>query len=1071
MDKAAETALAAEVNMRLKKRMIILGVFVFFILANIAIFSLGQLPQINQAGSLYDFKRINKVNPMIEVDFQEEIELRNATLYGINDALMEKNQDLFQQFLSTGNIVFLLSIPALSIPVTTEVYSNSVSVTPQMPLFNGYFVLRLQVVDLIGNAATHYEYLYLNITETNIIIIEPRLGVSNMEVNNLTISTTRNGLPENTECKIGVDNPYYNFNSLALRPFETPAEMKPEHTAANVFSMFGLGTYGQFYILCKDQTLGRVNQKRFDIYIDTLPPSISAFTFVPPKIVEYPETGDQLQAVLSITAGEPVICRYSFGEDKNYTDMAPFDNFNLYNFEAYKLENGQAHALPSEQKATYRFYAQCEDRAGWRTEKRTADIEVDLSAGLGIGVVFPPRYTTNKSIELIATTNKRASCQISGGSISQQTSMLAMPDQKTHRYNLGQLKDGTYTNTIYCRSTAAGILQDQTYAYTFTIDNTKPTGLPDVNGSLITCYNDQFAFEPPLLLNAVDEESGISHFLLDIRKGTETLVNGTRIASPFPGIDEDSKGNSFALENNTAYSFSVRAVNNVGLEGSPRTFTVSYNPKNEICFEKNPPAVTISENKSRGLTVVTFECSDESGCDQNAFYYGAGNSVENCTADIKLPGPPFTADVRETSHICYFASDLVGNNATGTQLIEVEVSDYCSDAKKDGDETGIDCGGSCPPCDLNQSCTIDTDCNSNYCVDGICAKAACDDNILNGPLNNEESDIDCGGYCSDLGFKCDSDKMCFLDDDCKSSFCNPDEGVCAESTCSDGFKGPDETDVDCGGVCASEQLLLCDVGLGCESGDDCTTGNCIAGKCKEKIELVVKEEFPIGTVFIVIGLLMMVGGAGYLIYKRKILAVPAAKAGAATAMPRIEDIERERARRLAEERRRRALEEQKRRAIEERARKEGEARRRREGFESRRIEEREKIFGKFGEKRLVQKRRMTLEKEITEADREGWLSLGALKEKFMPAKQKKEELEKRALEAPAAPKPSTIFEQLGRIEEDKEGDIYRRLEEVGVRRGKEAFEEFQRLKPGKREDIYNELRKQIKPSKRKPNRK
>ena len=97
--------------------------------------------------------------------------------------------------------------------------------------------------------------------------------------------------------------------------------------------------------------------------------------------------------------------------------------------------------------------------------------------------------------------------------------------------------------------------------------------------------------------------------------------------------------------------------------------------------------------------------------------------------------------------------------------------------------------------------------------------------------------------------------------------------------------------------------------------------------------------------------------------------------------------------------------------------------------------------------------------------------MGDVKEKFMPAKQKKEELEKRALEAPAAPKPSTIFEQLGRIEEDKEGDIYRRLEEVGVRRGKEAFEEFQRLKPGKREDIYNELRKQIKPSKRKPNRK
>lgn len=44
----------------------------------------------------------------------------------------------------------------------------------------------------------------------------------------------------------------------------------------------------------------------------------------------------------------------------------------------------------------------------------------------------------------------------------------------------------------------------------------------------------------------------------------------------------------------------------------------------------------------------------------------------------------------------------------------------CSDGIRNGDETGIDCGGSCPPCAVGQACTKRADCASALCVDGVC---------------------------------------------------------------------------------------------------------------------------------------------------------------------------------------------------------------------------------------------------------------------------------------------------------------------------------------------------------------
>jgi len=50
----------------------------------------------------------------------------------------------------------------------------------------------------------------------------------------------------------------------------------------------------------------------------------------------------------------------------------------------------------------------------------------------------------------------------------------------------------------------------------------------------------------------------------------------------------------------------------------------------------------------------------------------------------------------------------------------------CSDGVKNGTETDVDCGGSCPRCGSGRACTGRNDCRSAYCPDGTCAACTAD---------------------------------------------------------------------------------------------------------------------------------------------------------------------------------------------------------------------------------------------------------------------------------------------------------------------------------------------------------
>ena len=99
----------------------------------------------------------------------------------------------------------------------------------------------------------------------------------------------------------------------------------------------------------------------------------------------------------------------------------------------------------------------------------------------------------------------------------------------------------------------------------------------------------------------------------------------------------------------------------------------------------------------------------------------------------------------------------------------------CNDQISNGDETGLDCGGSCPQrCNVGDGCSSDADCDDSTCRSGTCTAFPC----ANGVKDGDETDVDCGGTCR----KCAGARQCTADTDCFSGTCEPASMTCSGLT-------------------------------------------------------------------------------------------------------------------------------------------------------------------------------------------------------------------------------------------------------------------------------------------------
>ncbi len=168
------------------------------------------------------------------------------------------------------------------------------------------------------------------------------------------------------------------------------------------------------------------------------------------------------------------------------------------------------------------------------------------------------------------------------------------------------------------------------------------------------------------------------------------------------------------------------------------------------------------------------------------------------------------------------------------------VCSRCDDGVKNGDETDVDCGGSCLLCP--GTCNVDADCPGGYCWQGSCAR--CDDGIQNG----DETGIDCGllgGHCP-ICFGA----FCKSNDDCASKAC--EYGICCATPCplctdcapttgecvprsyatGDGENASDPN-VVCGGnyMCDGNGRCALKWSQPCTQNEECASNRCIKSVC------------------------------------------------------------------------------------------------------------------------------------------------------------------------------------------------------------------------------------------------
>lgn len=163
------------------------------------------------------------------------------------------------------------------------------------------------------------------------------------------------------------------------------------------------------------------------------------------------------------------------------------------------------------------------------------------------------------------------------------------------------------------------------------------------------------------------------------------------------------------------------------------------------------------------------------------------------------------------------ASGLICGNDNGgkfglSSATDVCVPSHCQNGVQDGDETAVDCGGSCGTQGVCSAMPVCTGSNGdeNFCTTCLCqvGQGDCDTNSECGPglvcINNN------GGKFG-LGTSTD---------------------VCAPSHCGNGVQDGDETAVDCGGSCGTQGV--CDPAAVCTGspGDEnyCTTCACQIGE-------------------------------------------------------------------------------------------------------------------------------------------------------------------------------------------------------------------------------------------------
>lgn len=949
--------------------------------------------------------------PKITITFSKKFS--NIVLVNLSDLQINLTD-------SNGNIYPLVPINASAGDVR-----SFFEFTTAQPLLNGNYTLYVSASDIVGNKINTTQTLVVDVPYMNIWTSNPPLSVSPKPVFDFVVETAESAFG----CKYA-SSPLTDYFSA---PFEFVDKTNTLHAKENFNNAsantdFGLqdGVEKPVYVFCRDSATTRINPKTLSISYDTTPPRISAVA--EPQIVTDKIAGKVLSKI-KVSSDDKVVCRYSsfiFNEttDSYISTQSNFTQMTNYFGTADDEKNESSYTTNPETtidfapftpniSKIYNFIVNvaCINRATFNLADYGAQrvsstipvkVTVNLLAPISIVKISPPDFLTNGTIFINVTTNKISTCTYDFNNTSGN---LETKDNKVHSKLLsGDFSEGTYTLKINCIGEA---VYPGTQTFTIVIDKTPPSA-PLVVSPNATCTKQLSAF-----FSSEDNESGIAAYNYSI------VGAGANVSGKFSSSASVTE-NNLNLSNDSTYYFTAIAINRAGLSSSSgQGNPIRYDATGALCDQK-PPFVFIRQNMTPTGVFVSLVCLDsETRCNNNSYSYSV-SSDQNCTGifqplNYDSEKQIFGVLVSQEGYFCYEASDIAGNTAKGAEKIIFQSASNCFDGLLNGGETDIDCGGSstCERCGLNKKCIDNTDCISRYCEAGFCKEASCQDNLKNG----YETDIDCGGIICP---KCQINKSCMFNSDCISNYCNLNQ-KCDIPTCTDNVTNGNETDVDCGGSCPK-----CAIGKSCKIDSDCITESCFGNKCFQK-PLKPGEQMPAPTkkgmltkilkiLFLMIGVLGIFGGTGYLYYKKHL------PPKAAPPKPPLPELKIEKPKVLTPE---------------------------------------EKI------RKLTIQEQLRREKEEKEKKRKGLFELFGAPKKIPPEKTPKKEEAKPPLvprKIVPQPKPSEK-ELLERLEKAgiKKEDIFERLEKL---KGETEFEKLEKLAKGKKPEEIEKLMEKLKAKKK-----
>ncbi len=194
----------------------------------------------------------------------------------------------------------------------------------------------------------------------------------------------------------------------------------------------------------------------------------------------------------------------------------------------------------------------------------------------------------------------------------------------------------------------------------------------------------------------------------------------------------------------------------------------------------------------------------------------ADNSQNNDETDVDCGGTK--APACDDGKKCLVPADCKSTVCTGG----ICQAPSPTDGVKNGDETGKDCGGAkAPKCPTGEGCVGDGDCDNVKCDPATkkCLGPTNEDGIKNG----DETGVDCGGPTAVK--KCAPGDGCNATSDCDNVLCDTTAKKCKPPAADDGIKNGTETDVDCGGG-APTNAPRCDAPKTCAADSDCKSGGC-----------------------------------------------------------------------------------------------------------------------------------------------------------------------------------------------------------------------------------------------------